>query len=90
MQNVLKKISPRELRMLLAGLVAVVVAAVSVSLLVPQVKRLLAARRFTCGTKRETETAATTTATSPASSMRSSRGEIFLSTFCITDPSMRC
>ena len=45
MQNVLKKISPRELRMLLAGLVAVVVAAVSVSLLVPQVKRLLAARQ---------------------------------------------
>lgn len=45
MQAVLTKISPRELRMLLGGLFAVVVAALTVSLLVPQVKRLLAARQ---------------------------------------------
>jgi len=44
MQEVLQKISLRELRLLLTGLGAVVIVALAVSLMVPEVKKLLAAR----------------------------------------------
>lgn len=45
MQDVLKKISLRELRLLLLGLGAVVVVALTVSLLVPEIKKLIAAQK---------------------------------------------
>ena len=45
MQEVLRKISLRELRLLLVGLGVVLVVALAASLLVPEVKKLLAAQK---------------------------------------------
>ena len=45
MQELLRKISLRELRLILAGLGAVLVVALAVSLLVPEIKKLLAAQK---------------------------------------------
>ena len=44
MQDLLRKVSPRELRLLLGGLGAVLIAALIVSQLVPEAKKLLKAR----------------------------------------------
>ncbi|MDJ0747868.1 MAG: hypothetical protein QNJ11_00225 [Woeseiaceae bacterium] len=45
MQELLHRINLRELRLILAGLGAVLVVALAVSLLVPEIKKLLAARK---------------------------------------------
>ena len=45
MQDLLRKISLRELRLILAGLGAVLVVALAVSLLVPEIKKLIAAQK---------------------------------------------
>ncbi len=45
MQELLRKISLRELRLILTGLGAVLVVALAVSLLVPEIKKLLAAQK---------------------------------------------
>ncbi len=45
MQEILQKISLRELRLILVGLGAVLVVALSVSLLVPEIKKLVAAQK---------------------------------------------